>query len=313
MENSNINLIIKHLAQEDLSSAEIELVMALKQLNPKEFSEIETAYHSDIFSSLPFDSKLAYEKLDSRITKEKETSKTIPFYSKAWIQAAASIVLFLGLSFIFASQYEWQQTHKNQTGKLEKVVLPDGSIITLDKNASYSYSRTLLEEFDRDISLKGRAYFKITKNLKHKFIVHNPLADITVLGTEFTVNQKEHSTQIILHEGKIELSGNQLERNIIIDKIGAQIIIDEFEIKKEMIISSNLYASWKDSKINFQYCQLQEILDFIEDTYDIQTEINDRNDLTKTLLGSAPSDDPHLILNAIAKILDTKIEIISKN
>ncbi len=51
----------------------------------------------------------------------------------------------------------------------------------------------------------------------------------------------------------------------------------------------------------------------MEDTYDIQTKINDKEDLTKTLLGSAPSDDPYLILNAISEILDTKIEIISKN
>ena len=313
MENSNINLIIKHLAQEELSSAEIELVMALKQLNPKEFSKIEAAYHSDIFSALSFDSKLAYEKLDNRIVQEKESSKTIPFYSKAWIQVAASIVLFLGLSIVFSTQYEWQQTHKNQTGKLEKVVLPDGSIITLDKNASYSYSRTLLKEFGRDISLKGRAYFKITKNPEHEFIVHNPMADITVLGTEFTINQKEHNTQIILHEGIIELSGNQLKNSIIIDQIGTQIIIDKLGVNKEMIISNNLYASWKEAKINFQHCQLQEVLDFMEDTYDIQTKINDKDVLSKTLLGSAPSDDPYLILNAIAEILDTKIEIISKN
>jgi len=313
METQNVNLIIRHLAKEELSSAEIELVTALKLLNPKEYSEIEAAYHSDIFSSLTFDSTLAYEKLTTRITQEKATPKAIPLYRKTWVQIAASIILFLGLSIISAMQYQWQETYQNQTGKLEKVSLPDGSIITLDKNASYSYSRTLLTEFNRDISLNGRAYFKITKNPKHKFVVHNPMADVTVLGTEFTINQKENATQIILHEGRVELSGSQFEENIIIDKPGTQIILNQFEVMKKIIVANNLYASWKDTKIHFQQCQLHEVLEYMEDTYDIQTRVENKEALKQTLLGSAPSDNPHLIINAIDKILNTKIEIISKN
>jgi len=57
MENINSNLIIKYLAKEDLNSAELEIVAALKQAKPNEFEEIKNAYNQNIFTSLSFDSK----------------------------------------------------------------------------------------------------------------------------------------------------------------------------------------------------------------------------------------------------------------
>lgn len=308
MENTNTNLIIKYLAKEDLTSAELEIVDALKQAKPKEFEEIKNAYDQNIFTSLSYDSKMAFKKVEQQLKDQKTSKKVIPLYSQAWLQVAAGIVIFLAASFIFASQYQWQETHFNQTGKLEKVLLPDGSLITLDKNASLSYWRTAVKEFDRDISLIGRAHFEITKNPDEVFVVHNPMVDISVLGTQFTINQKENNTQIVLHEGKIQLSGEQLNQNILMDKAGSQIILDQFGIKKKNWISNTLYTSWMQNKISFQQCNVQEVFDFIEDSYDIQAKVDDQGVLNETLLGSAPSDDPHLILNAISEILDTKIE-----
>ncbi len=313
MENTNTNLIIKYLAKEDLTSAELEIVAALKQAKPNEFEEIKNAYNQKIFTSLSFDSKIAFQKVAQHLDAQEKSSKIIPLYRQAWLHVAAGILILIAFSFVFAMQYQWQETHFNQTGKLEKVLLPDGSLITLDKNSSLSYWRTALKEFNRDISLSGRAHFEITKNPDKAFVVHSPLVAVTVLGTQFTINQKENTTQIVLHEGKIQLSGEQFSQNVVMDKSGSQIIMDQFGIKKKNWISNTLYTSWMKNKISFQQCSVQEVFDFIEDSYDIQAKVDDPRVLNETLLGSAPSDDPHLILNAIGEILDTKIEINSKN
>ncbi len=313
MENTNTNLIIKYLAKEDLSSAELEIVAALKQAKPNEFEEIKNAYKQDIFASLSFDSKKAFQKVEQQLGTQRDSRKTIPLYRRTWLQVAAGILILLAFSFVFASQYQWQQTYYNQTGVLEEVLLPDGSVITLDKNASLTYSRTVLKDFNRDVSLSGRAHFKITKNPDEPFVVHNPMVDVTVLGTKFTINQKENTTQIVLHEGRIQLSGEHINKDVVMDKAGSQIIMNQYGIEKENWISNTLYTSWMKNKISFQQCSVQEVFDFIEDSYDIQAKVDDRGVLNETLYGSAPSDDPYLILNAISEILDTKIEIKSKN
>jgi len=257
--------------------------------------------------------KKAFQNVEQHLGAQEKNNKTRPLYRQPWLQVAAAILTFLAFSFLFASQYQWQEIYYNQTGKLEKVLLPDGSIITLDKNASLTYWRTALKEFNREISLRGRAYFKITKNPNEAFVVHNPMVDVTVLGTQFTINQKGNTTQIVLHEGKVQLSGGQLNQNVVMDKAGSQIIMDEFGIKKKNRISNTLYTSWMKNKISFQQCSVQEVFDFIEDSYDIQAKVDDGEVLNETLLGSAPSDDPYLILNAISEILDIKIETNSKN
>ena len=312
MKEANENIIIKYLAKEELSFEEFELVNYLKESNVEEFEEIQMAYESNIFSSLSFNAEEGLERVNKQLIADKSHNKQL-FYQQLWFKVAASILLLISIGILGGTQYHWDITIKNTTAKLPTIELPDGSKIILDKQSSILYSRTIFKEFDREVSLDGRAHFHITKNPDHSFIVHNPTIDVRVLGTQFTINQMEDLTQIVLDEGIIKLDGPHLQESVLMHEEGSQVILNDGELMKENIVSSTLYASWTQERLSFKQCTVNEVFLFLEDSYGIVVSIEDSSQLQHTLFGSAPSDDPHLIILAINKILDTKIESIKKN
>lgn len=313
MKDANVNLVIKYLAKEELNSEEFELVRYLKESNAEEFEEISQAYDMNIFSSLSFDAKSGLHTVNSKLKEKQYHQHPFTFYKQVWFKIAASILLLISIGILGGTQYHWDVNYENDTAQLQNIQLPDGSELILDKNAAIQYSRTLFTEFSREVSLNGRAHFHITKNPEQAFIVHNPMVDVQVLGTQFTINQANDLTQIILEEGIIKLDGDQLESAILMGKAGSQVILNETGIIKENIVSSNLYASWTEDRLSFKQCTVEEVFQFLEDSYGIDVVVEDSAQLDRTLYGSAPSDDPHLIINAINKILNTEIESNKKN
>lgn len=313
MDDININLIIKYLAKEDLNKDEYKLIQQFKDLHPKEFDEIEAAFQANIFTTIPFNTAKAFEKVKARIDDDAKQIKTVNFYQQAWFKVAASILIFLSVGILALTQYQWEVTLNNSTAKVQEYVLPDGSEILLDKQASVSYTRTALKSFDRKLVLKGRAYFHIMKNPTKQFIVYTKQVDIVVLGTQFTVNQQESNTQIVLNEGVIRLEGESFVDGKILSIPGAQVLLNNKSLLKDNIVSKELYASWTDQIVRFNDCTVYQVFNFLEDSYGISLSVSDSTNLDNSLYGSAPSDNPYLIIKAIEEILNINIEINVKN
>lgn len=67
--------------------------------------------------------------------------------------------------------------------------IPDGTIITLHKGSSLTYSRTFNEK-ERRIRLSGEAFFEVTRDAQRPFVVEAGGAGVKVLGTSFLVSVK---------------------------------------------------------------------------------------------------------------------------
>jgi len=312
MDNTNINLIIKYLAKEDLKAEELKFIQLFKENNSKDFDEIEAAYKANVFTSIPFNADKAFEKVKAYIN-EDTRQKTINFYQQTWFRVAASILIFLSIGVLALTQYQWEVTLNNSTAKIQEYDLPDGSEIILDKHASINYSRTVFKSFDRKLTLKGRAYFHIKKNPVKQFIVHTAQVDIVVLGTQFTINKQEKNTQVVLTEGVVRLEGKSFVDGKILSIPGAQVLLNDESLLKDNIVSEELYASWTDQIVRFNNCTVNQVFNFLEDSYGISLNVSDGINLNNSLYGSAPSDNPYLIVKAIEEILNTNIEINVKN
>jgi ferric-dicitrate binding protein FerR (iron transport regulator) len=91
----------------------------------------------------------------------------------------------------------------NTSGKEKRVQLPDGSLIVLADKSEIGYREPFRDK--RDITLRGKAYFKVAKDKTRPFTVISGVVSTTALGTEFTVTAFENTSQIIvrLYEGKV--------------------------------------------------------------------------------------------------------------
>ncbi|NOX45716.1 MAG: DUF4974 domain-containing protein, partial [Chlorobi bacterium] len=73
------------------------------------------------------------------------------------------------------------------------------------------------------------------------------------------------------------------------------------------VVNKNLYFSWMEEKLHLNNCTVGEAIEYLNDSYNLKILFADDKPLNKQLYGSAPSDNPDLIMQAIALITGKKI------
>lgn len=220
------------------------------------------------------DTELALVKVKDRMMDNKKTTWW------AWAQRAAA-VLFIPLFVTFlvqnlGSHQELAQMIEVKTnpGMTTSLVLPDSTVVYLNSESSLSYP----SRFDGDIrkvTLKGEAYFDVTKDPKKRFIVSTShQTQIEVLGTRFNVEAYEKDTDVAatLVEGKVCFlfkTGNQSERFFL--EPGQKLVYNSTDSKLQLYNTTcESEIAWKDGKIVFNNTSLEEALRMLEKRYNVE-------------------------------------------
>ena len=312
MENQIINKVVNYLSGESTPEEERQ-VLSWKKQHPGEFDRILEIYQGNIFTEKGFQSSESWKKILMKI-QEKEILKigeAKPY--GIWLKIAAVFIgiITIGAVALLYLQQDQTQHFANNTNTTMEVMLPDGSVVMLDKGAGLSYQHSLLNQFDRNVELTGRAYFMIEKDPLHPFRVEASQVEIQVLGTKFTVSDRFDRVQVILDEGKVQVTEIGSEESYLLSNFGQQLIINSNGLVKQDVVNKNLYFSWMEEKLHFENCSVGDAVHFLKDSYDIDVRFSDSEPLNKQLYGSAPSDNPELVIKAIALI--TGKEIIREN
>jgi len=147
----------------------------------------------------------------------------------------------------------------------ENVDLEDGTRILLDQNTK------LRKKSTRSVSLKGRAFFNVSKSAEEQFTVNIPQGQVTVLGTQFTVVADEIGTEIYLQEGSVKYTfkGKDyfLQPGQLLKVIDGAVGIVESKDQN--------YTSWKDKKITFTDSSMQEVANTLSRHYGKVVELKD--------------------------------------
>lgn len=105
-----------------------------------------------------------------------------------------------------------EQRVETGNAQLRTVTLYDGSLVTLNANSQLRIPSRFAWLTDRQVWINGEAFFAVQKvhddetGHYRKFTVHTRRADVAVLGTRFTVYSRPQRTQIVLEEGRVELT-----------------------------------------------------------------------------------------------------------
>lgn len=102
----------------------------------------------------------------------------------------------------------------NTSANLQRITLPDSSVITLAEGASV----TVGEEYGlyaRTVRLKGEAFFEIRRNPKIPFLVYSGDLVTEVLGTSFTIKPKgsTKTIEVSVASGKVSVYSSEKDRN----------------------------------------------------------------------------------------------------
>jgi len=167
-----------------------------------------------------------------RISIDDDAVPVIPVRPRRWFWIAAAtltgVALLAGMLFISQSAHQLpalaaapkdaqpaaELVRYNGSDKNELFFLPDGSKITLAKDARISYNR-LMNGQKREVTLEGEAFFEVTKNPQKPFYIYTRNMVIKVLGTSFRVTASASHESVAVQTGRVSvyLKGQDLEQS----------------------------------------------------------------------------------------------------
>jgi len=242
-----------------------------------------------------FDTDTAWNKLHQRISDEElnqfnyREKKVIPM---RWIVGiAATVVLLVGFTSLWVYQRSSNQTFQVVNNKVEpqKVELPDGSNVFLNKDAQLSYNQSYHQN-QRNVKLSGEAFFEVVPNSQKPFIVECNQTSVKVLGTSFNISSSAKYTEVIVASGRVEFYENSSISTNVILLPGDKGFFSNGNLSKITNDNQN-YLSWKDHKLVFKAMPLQQVISDINQTYHCQIEIGDTS-INNLLITTTFNDIP---------------------
>lgn len=150
-----------------------------------------------------------------------------------------------------------------------QVVLADGTRVWINSESELRFP-SVFAKAERVVELVGEAYFEVSRDTLHPFVVISGETSIRVLGTSFNVCSYEEDDfeQVTLAEGAVNVNYRSREYRL---KPGEQ-----FELKKDGCeavvreVNTDLYTSWKDGMFRFQNMPLDDLMQKLQRWYDIE-------------------------------------------
>lgn len=155
------------------------------------------------------------------------------------------------------------------------IELADGTLVYLNAESELIYPVVFTGD-TREVTLKGEAYFKVTKNSRKPFIVKSDGILVRVWGTEFNLNtlRQQGYYAATLVEGKVEV-GVPGGRTVFLEPSQqARVNCETSEISC-MKVNTLPYTAWKDGKFVFNHEKMQDITLKLEKWYDVEFDYAD--------------------------------------
>ena len=201
-------------------------------------------------------------------------------------------------------------------GKKFQIVLSDGTKVYLNAGTSLKYPVNFLKGKNRQVYLlSGEAYFDVTKDTKHPFIVNTHEMCIRVLGTEFNVSSYPEDLTIstVLVEGLVNLVGKDTVFNAdeaLLLKPGY--MANWNKSNKEISINkvdTSLYTSWKNGKLIFKNIQFKNIIKKLERHYNVSIINNNKELDQQYYYATFDKENIEQVLNSFNKSYEIKYTI----
>ncbi len=194
---------------------------------------------------------------------------------------------------------------KTTYGEIKQRKLPDGTEVFINANSKVSYSGEWTDGKDREVWIKGEAFFHVRKTpMKSRFIVHADHFDIIVTGTQFNVVNRAGRSSVMLKEGSVIIhTADGREINMM---PGDFVQFNSAELRKTPAKNDSILA-WKDRKLVFDNTPMSEVVRIIKDHYGIDIELANAATGDKTISGILPNDNLDVLLQALDATMEFSV------
>ncbi|MBE8712473.1 FecR family protein [Sphingobacterium hungaricum] len=144
-----------------------------------------------------------------------------------------------------------------------EILLPDGSMVSLNALSSLTFPVDINEQKSRSVRLTGEGFFDVAKDKSRPFIVKSDNQEIRVLGTKFNVNSyHSNAIQTTLIEGSVLINNDKKlipgQQSTV---SGNSIAVKEVDVED--------FIDWKNNSFVFRDESLESILERVSRWYDV--------------------------------------------
>lgn len=160
------------------------------------------------------------------------------------------------------------------TSYVRNITLPDGSVVILNKGSKLYYPDHFEGE-KREVSLEGEAYFDISHDEAHPFIIHTGRVRTIVLGTAFNIKawpgQKNVVVSVTRGKVKVEDSGNLIATLTRNQEVAYNLGMTN--TKKRTTDAGAIVTDWTKQDMLFDHAPLSSIVEAISKRYAVNVSI----------------------------------------
>jgi len=234
----------------------------------------------------------SFKNIQHKIASKKEVKVRTLNYK--WIASiAAMIIFFVGFYTVLGSDAVLNSTN---FGEQKTVALLDGSQVILNAKSAINYSKKDWKT-NREVFLTGEAFFKVKKG--SKFTVKTKNGEVTVLGTEFTVNATDDFFEVICFSGKVAVLHNDKKYVLTPTKAFRKIngnAIEDLEYTEKT-------PTWVLGESSYKSVPLKYVIADFEKQYNIKIN-SDKIDNLVIYTGSFDHKNIDLALKTVFATLD---------
>ena len=238
---------------------------------------------------------------NNQLQKDVKVIKMNPM-RKIWRIVAALAVIFVASYFYISTLDESVST---KYAERSEVRLPDNSEIILNADSRITYSDKNWSK-ERNVSLQGEAFFKVAKG--QKFTVATKDGLVTVLGTQFNVENRKGFFEVSCYEGLVSVTFKGKETKL---PAGNSFMAINGEVLKTES-PENSIPSWMNNESTFKSIPLKFVLNEFERQYNIEVKTQNVN-LGQLFTGSFSNTNLNLALQSISTPSQIKYELEGNN
>ena len=309
-ENLYIELIYKHLKGE-ASSEEIALLNAETAKSTKNAvlrEDIEISWHLtdevDFSGEINVDADLQKVKKKLNISKE-ETIKIVPLWQR--LSLAAGVMILVGFGFWAFNQFSGNPNNVFESGnEVKTLALSDGTQVWLNKNSTLSVGSDFGTK-NRQIELKGEAFFDVKRDETAPFIIKTFESTVTVLGTSFNVKETDVSTVVSVESGKVRLEGDGQQIELTKDKRGMHNYATNQVVENSKFLPNEMV--WKTGRFIFKSETLGAIINQLEHHFDISIKVENPSMFDCEISAVMSARELGAVLEKVASAAKMEIEV----
>lgn len=194
----------------------------------------------------------------------------------SWWQYAAAVAVIVTTT-VWVTRMTMQENSEvvlkeyyAQNGEMKDLVLPDGSVVSLNGGSHIYYPENLTGK-TRSVHLIGEAVFKVAKNPEKPFVVHSMNMSVTALGTAFNVKAYPENDymEATLLEGKVRVACNDSVDYIL--SPGEQVVYDkQTATSRRLVADVESVTAWQRGELIFNKVTVDEMLQTLEHRFGIE-------------------------------------------